>query len=74
MTEVSSGMSAAPALSNFPTEQSAPVGNTLRESQPLPVVEIMETENEGRKPPLDPQISCEYLPFPPTQEFYYPLM
>jgi hypothetical protein len=29
-------------------------------------------ENEDRKPPQNPQISCEYLVFLPTQGIYYP--
>jgi hypothetical protein len=73
MAEVSSGMSAAPVLSNVPTEESTPIGNTFNESHPLKrLAENIETEVEGRKLPKDPRISCEYLPFPPTQGFYYP--
>jgi hypothetical protein len=66
MTEVSSRMSATPALSSIPTEGpgSTPVGNTFNESHPSKqVVGNTETENEGRKPSMNPQISCEYFPF-----------
>jgi hypothetical protein len=64
MAEVSSGLSAAPALSNVPTDEpseSAPFENTSNKSNPSKPPENTETENEDRKPPKDPRIPCEYL-------------
>ena len=61
MAEISSGLSAAPAVSNVPTEEpseSTPIESTLNKSNPLKPLENTETENEDRKPPKDPQLSC----------------
>ena len=64
MAEVSSGLSAVPALSNLPIDEpsgSTPIENTFNKSNPSKLPENTETENEDRKPPKDSRIPCEYL-------------